>query len=95
MAFAILGAPRTTRQNRNFAIAVLVVGILVVRIAGFGLSTASTARPFAIPAQYLLLALVSAGCFWMIMRGVIIDAPANLLRRIDNLFSRGVSLKPQ
>ena len=95
MAFAILGAPRTTRQNRNFAIAVLIVGILVVRIAGFGLSTASTSKPFAIPAQYLLLAIVSAGSLWMITRGVIIDAPANLLRRIDNLFSRGVSLKPQ
>lgn len=93
MAFAILGAPRTTRQNRNFAIAVLIVGILVLRIAGFGLSTASTSKPFAIPAQYLLLAMVSAGSFWMIVRGVIIDAPANLLGAVNGLFNRVAALR--
>ncbi|MBQ8103152.1 MAG: LPS export ABC transporter permease LptF [Afipia sp.] len=93
MAFAILGAPRTTRQNRNFAIAVLVVGILVLRIAGFGLSTVSTSKPLAIPAQYLLLAIVSAGSLWMILRGVIIDAPANLLGVVNNLLNRVAALR--
>lgn len=95
MAFAILGAPRTTRQNRNFAIGVLVVGILVLRIAGFGLSTMSTSQPAAVFAQYFMLAAVSAGSVWMIMRGVIIDAPANLLGWINSLLSRGASLRPQ
>jgi lipopolysaccharide export system permease protein len=95
MAFAILGAPRTTRQNRNFAIGILVVGILVLRIAGFGLSTISTSQPAAVLVQYFVLAAVSAGSIWMIMRGVIIDAPTNLLARINSLLSRGMSLKPQ
>ncbi len=95
MAFAILGAPRTTRQNRNFAIGVLVVGILVLRIAGFGLSTMSTSQPAAVFVQYFMLAAVSVGSVWMIMRGVIIDAPANLLGWINGLLSRRVSLRPQ
>ncbi len=94
MAVAILGAPRTTRQNRNFAIGILVVGILILRIAGFALSTMSTTRPVAIFVQYFLLAGVSVASIWMITRGVIIDAPANLLERISGIF-RGASLKPQ
>jgi lipopolysaccharide export system permease protein len=95
MAFAILGAPRTTRQNRNFAIAVLIVGILVVRIAGFGLSTASVSQPIAIPAQYLMLAMVCAASFWTIMRGVIIDVPTNLMAAVNGMFSRIGSLMPR
>lgn len=95
MAFAILGAPRTTRQNRNFAIAILIVGILVVRIAGFGLSTASVAQPLAIPVQYLMLAMVCAASFWMTMRGIIIDAPSNLMGAVNGMFSRVASLMPR
>ena len=95
MAFAILGAPRTTRQNRNFAIALLIVGILVVRISGFGLSTMAVSQPVAVLAQYLLLAAMGAGSFWMIMRGVIIDAPTNLMGAVNGMFSRVASLMPR
>ena len=95
MAFAILGAPRTTRQNRNFAIGILVLGILVLRIAGFGLSTISTSQPIAVVVQYVMLAAVSAGSVWMILRGVIVDAPSNVLGYINSLFNRIASLRPQ
>lgn len=95
MAFAILGAPRTTRQNRNFAIALLIVGILVVRIAGFGFSTVAVSQPLAVLAQYFLLTAVGAGSFWMIMRGVIIDAPTNLIGAVNGMFSRVASLMPR
>ncbi|MGL5167363.1 MAG: LPS export ABC transporter permease LptF [Afipia sp.] len=95
MAFAILGAPRTTRQNRNFAVALLIVGILVVRIAGFGFSTIAVSQPTAIPTQYLLLATVCAASVWMTMRGVIIDAPTNLIGAVNGMFSRIGSLMPR
>ncbi len=95
MAFAILGAPRTTRQNRNFAVALLIVGILVVRIAGFGFSTIAVSQPAAIPTQYLLLATVCAASVWMTMRGVIIDAPTNLIGAVNGMFSRIGSLMPR
>lgn len=88
MAFAALGAPRTNRQNRNFAIAVLIVGILVVRIAGFGFSTVSAKIPAAIVGQYVTLALVCGGSLWLILRGVIIDAPTNLLAGVHRLINR-------
>lgn len=65
----------------------------MLRIAGFGLSTVSTSKPLAIPAQYLLLAIVSAGSLWMILRGVIIDAPANLLGVVNNLLNRVAALR--
>jgi len=95
MAFAILGAPRTTRQNRNFAIGILVLGILILRIAGFGGSTVSTSQPVAILVQYAVLAAVSAASVWAIVQGIIIDAPANLLGRVNNLFARVAALRPQ
>jgi lipopolysaccharide export system permease protein len=88
MAFATLGAPRTNRQNRNFAIAVLIVGILIVRIAGFGFSTVSTALPTAILGQYAMLALVCVGSVWLIARGVIIDAPTNLFGAAGRILGR-------
>ncbi len=88
MAFAALGAPRTNRQNRNFAIAVLIVGILVVRIAGFGFSTVGARVPAAIMGQYAMLAFVCAGSFWLIAKGVIIDAPSGLLTRAKRLIAR-------
>ncbi|MEW6768337.1 MAG: LPS export ABC transporter permease LptF [Pseudomonadota bacterium] len=94
MAFAILGPARTTRQTRNFAIAVLIVAILAVRIAGFGLSTVSAAIPGAIVAQYLLLALTCAVSVVLIMRGLVIDTPTRLLDLGRGIMSRLNALRP-
>jgi lipopolysaccharide export system permease protein len=95
MAFAALGQPRTTRQNRTFAIGILIFAILAVRIGGFGFSTISVARPFAILGQYLMLATVSAASIWMILRGVIIDSPAGLSSLVNNMFGRLAVLRPR
>lgn len=94
MAFAVLGPARTTRQTRNFAIAVLIVAILAVRIAGFGLSTVSSALPGAIAVQYLLLALTCLGSIVLIMRGLIIDSPTRLVELGRGLLSRLTALRP-
>jgi lipopolysaccharide export system permease protein len=93
LAFAVMGQPRTTRQNRSFAIGVLVLAIFVVRIGGFGLSSASGARPFAILSQYLMLAAASAASIWMILRGVIIDSPVGLSSLAANLSGRLATLR--
>ena len=94
MAFAILGPARTTRQTRNFAIAVLIVAILTVRIAGFGLSTVSSALPGAIAVQYLVLALTCLISILLIMRGLVIDAPTRLIELSGRLLSRLTGLRP-
>jgi len=95
MAFAALGQPRTTRQNRSFAIAVLILAILAIRIGGFGFSTVSAARPSAILGQYLMLAAASAASLWMIVRGVIIDSPVGLSSLGASLFGRLAALRPR
>ena len=94
MAFAVLGPARTTRQTRNFAIAVLIVAILTVRIAGFGLSTVSSAIPGAIAVQYLMLALTCLVSILLIARGLIIDSPTRLIESGRNLLSRLTGLRP-
>lgn len=94
MAFAVLGPARTTRQTRNFAIAVLILSILTVRIAGFGLSTVSAAIPGAIVAQYLLLALTSLVSIVLITRGLVIDTPTRLVELGRGIMSRLTALRP-
>jgi lipopolysaccharide export system permease protein len=94
MAFAVLGAARTTRQTRDFAIAALVLSILVVRIAGFGLSTVAASIPTAIALQYLLLLTISTGSMVMILRGVVVDAPTIFAVFFRNIRARLSALLP-
>lgn len=88
MAFAFLGLPRTTRQGRNFAISMLMLSVLVVRITGFICSTVAVAHPEAILVQYVMLTAVTALSIWMIMKGVVVDPPSNLMRILGNLRAR-------
>ncbi|WP_420833384.1 LPS export ABC transporter permease LptF [[Pseudomonas] carboxydohydrogena] len=78
LAFAFLGPPRTTRQGRNFAVSALVLLVLVVRIAGYACSTIAVSRPDAIIVQYAMLIIVAGVSIWMILKGVVVDPPANL-----------------
>jgi len=95
IAFAILGAPRTTRQNRNFAIAMIILTVLVVRIAGFGFSTAGVASSTPIYLQYAMLAAVSALSVWTILRGIIVEAPVNLTWFAESVLARISRLRPK
>jgi lipopolysaccharide export system permease protein len=87
-AFAFLGLPRTTRQSRNFAVGIMVLGVLVVRIAGFALSTMSVLHPEAIAGQYGLLVSVGAISLLMIARGLIVDPPSGLTDLIASIGRR-------
>lgn len=88
MAFAFLGLPRTTRQGRNFAISMLLLAVMTVRIAGFVCSTIVVTHPGAIYVQYIMLVLVSAASIWMIRRSVVVDPPSNVLRLFADLRAR-------
>jgi lipopolysaccharide export system permease protein len=85
MAFAYLGLPRTTRQGRNFAISMLMLAVLAVRIAGFICSTLAASHPDAVLLQYAMLAVVAALSVWMIMKGIVVDPPSNLIRILGTL----------
>jgi len=52
IAFAALGDPRTTRQGRGIAIALAVVGVVALRIAGFAASSAAVRTPLGVVAIY-------------------------------------------
>jgi lipopolysaccharide export system permease protein len=52
IAFAALGDPRTTRQGRGVAVAAAVVGVAVLRIAGFAASNAAVRSPLGVAAIY-------------------------------------------
>ncbi|MCI4678747.1 LPS export ABC transporter permease LptF [Rhodoblastus acidophilus] len=54
IAFAALGAPRTTRQNRGVAIGAAVLAALLLRVGGFGASALMAREASAVPLAYAL-----------------------------------------
>jgi lipopolysaccharide export system permease protein len=60
IAFAALGAPRTTRQNRGLAIAAAVGATLLLRVGGFGASAMMARGAMGVVAAYALPLLASA-----------------------------------
>ncbi|MGO4704371.1 LPS export ABC transporter permease LptF [Microvirga sp. 2MCAF38] len=62
IAFAALGDAQTTRQGRGLAIAAAVIGVVVLRIAGFAASSAAIRTPWALLGVYgaPLIAIVFA-----------------------------------
>lgn len=60
IAFAALGAPRTTRQNRGLAITGAVLAALLVRVGGFGATALLARQPSATPLAYILPLAVCA-----------------------------------
>src|SRR5437879_1721126 len=56
LTFAFLGAPRTTRQSRNFSIGSSILAVFGLRMAGFACSVMATKSPLHAIIQYLTLA---------------------------------------
>jgi lipopolysaccharide export system permease protein len=54
IAFAALGAARTTRQGRGLAIGAAIVGVVALRIAGFGANTLAVRSAALTPVLYLV-----------------------------------------
>ena len=65
IAFAALGQPRTTRQGRGLATASAVTAVLIVRIAGFAISTLIVRSPVSVPLAYILPIGVTIAAFWI------------------------------
>src|SRR5262249_14614574 len=76
IAYAYLGAPRTTRQSRGLAIAAMVGAVAVVRLAGFVSLVISPRAPWALAIQYVALALAFILGLFVISRGIVLEAPA-------------------
>ncbi len=84
IAFAALGDARTTRQGRGTAIALAVVAVVAVRIAGFAASGAAVRTPWALIGVYGAPFAAIALSFTMAFQGVRARAVgARLLRWAD------------
>jgi lipopolysaccharide export system permease protein len=76
LAYAYLGAPRTTRQNRALAICSAVVAVSVVRLAGFVSIVGGARAPLLLGLQYVAVAVAFIFGFFAIHRGLRIEPPA-------------------
>ena len=88
LTFAFLGAPRTTRQSRNFSITSSILAVFAVRMAGFACSVMTAKAPQAATVQYLMLAAAIVAGLWIIFAGVVIEPPARLVEAVDNANAR-------
>jgi lipopolysaccharide export system permease protein len=83
LTFAFLGAPRTTRQSRNFSMGGAILAVFGLRMAGFACSVLTVKSPLAAVVQYLMLAGAIGVSFWIIIGGVVIEPPAGLIEAIN------------
>ena len=76
IAFAFLGAPRTTRQSRGAALAGAILGVAVLRVVGFASIVTSLARPWTVVIPYATILLTFGFGLLAISRGSLIETPA-------------------
>lgn len=88
LTFAFLGTPRTTRQSRGFAITCAVLTVFGLRMAGFACSVVTVKTPSAAAVQYLMMVVAIAVGMFIIVRGVVVDAPASLMDAMNRTVER-------
>jgi lipopolysaccharide export system permease protein len=88
LTFAFLGAPRTTRQSRNFSIGGAILAVFGVRMAGFACSVMAVKTPIAALVQYLMLFGVIGLSIWIIIGGVVVEPPPALMEAINRSNAR-------
>lgn len=88
IAFAFLGAPRTTRQSRSFSINNTLFAVFGLRMAGFACSVMTARTGYAALLQYLLVFGTCAVSLWIILRSIIIEPPARVIEFFNALMAR-------
>ena len=88
LTFAFLGAPRTTRQSRNFSIGGSVIAVFGLRMAGFACSVMAVKSPGPVLVQYaMVLGAIGVG-LWMIIGGIVVEPPPRLMEAINRSNAR-------
>jgi lipopolysaccharide export system permease protein len=88
VAFAILGAPRTSRQSRAFSLALTVAGIAALRFIGFAGVVFTVHTPSAVFLIYASLAVATGWAIVAISRSAAIEPPAVLSAAINAVSER-------
>jgi lipopolysaccharide export system permease protein len=88
IAFAYLGAPRTTRESRSSALGGAIAGILLVRLIGFASTIVGVNYPIFLSAQFIIAGLAAAVGLFAIVRGTGIEPPTFIKERLAALSER-------
>jgi lipopolysaccharide export system permease protein len=88
LCFAILGAPRTSRQSREMSVIMTIVAIGGLRLIGFACNVLGTQSPVAFVVLYASLVVAFAFGLFAIGRGLVFEPPAFLTQPITGLFER-------
>jgi len=88
LTFAFLGAPRTTRQSRNFSITGSIFAVFGLRMAGFACSVMAVKSAFAPGVQYLMLFGAIGVGIWIIVGGIVLEPPPALIEAINKSNAR-------
>ena len=88
IAFAYLGAPRTTRQSRTLSMVGAVGGVGLLRLIGFTSTVFGATAPIMLLLQYIAVAAAVGGGLFVIRRGVILEPPAFLMNWITFVTER-------
>jgi lipopolysaccharide export system permease protein len=83
LTFAFLGTPRTTRQSRGFAIGCAVFAVFGLRMVGFACSVMSVKTPAMAAVQYAMLVAAGIVGMWIIIKGIVVDAPAGVIEAFN------------
>ena len=75
IAYAYLGAPRTTRQSRTLSMLGAIGGVALLRLIGFASTVFGAVVPWMLALQYLTLAAAIGAGLYVIRRGLIIEPP--------------------
>ena len=88
IAFAYLGAPRTTRQSRTLSMAGAIGGVALLRLIGFVSTVFGATIPWILSLQYLAIIAAFAFGLFVIRTGLILEPPAFIANWLAALTER-------
>lgn len=88
IAFAYLGAPRTTRQSRTLSMLGAILGVGLVRLIGFVSIVFGAGMPWVLSLQYIVILGAFVAGYFVIRRGLILEPPAFLTNAINAVTER-------
>jgi lipopolysaccharide export system permease protein len=85
IAFAFLGAPRTTRQTAAWSVTAVILAVAGLRLIGFACTVFTLKYPAAAAIQYFAVGGTIAASLYAISRGLIIEPPAFLTTAVAHV----------
>ena len=88
IAFAYLGAPRTTRQSRTMSMLGAIGGVALIRLIGFSSTVFGATIPAMLVLQYIAIGSALVFGVIVIRRGLILEPPAFITNSIAAVTER-------